>query len=239
MTNPPEPEATPPDDVPEVATDLDFKQEWEEASEDLSTRDRVFITVSGLAEPTTVKTIADRSDCSKGGARSTLEFLSELSVVEKVNSDPDLYQRNDHYFTFRRIDQLRQTKTTNELIHYIDRIEERDRELSEWFGAESPANVSAGSADADDIETYVDNLRSWQLVRRRREEAKRAITMTADRDARDGATTTPRPRDVTGTAESRSGNEIDSLVSAFRSLGEPLGTDWSDLVDEPVVEENE
>ncbi|MDB2276591.1 hypothetical protein PM022_19120, partial [Halorubrum ezzemoulense] len=71
-------------------------------------RERLLDVVVGLRTPTKVSTIAKRADCGTETARDYLEWFDEMGMVHRHNGRPVRYERNDSYFQWRRIDQIRE-----------------------------------------------------------------------------------------------------------------------------------
>lgn len=160
------------------APNLGFARSWEESLEQRSTKERVYEVATTLTEPTRVAAVAELAECSKGGARTTLEWLTELGVVEKVADDPAMYQRNEIYFDFRRVYRLTQEHSTGELEQLIGEYERHEQDLADQFDVESPSVVDElTTVDFDELDTAYDRLSEWQTVRRRLRELQRARLM--------------------------------------------------------------
>ncbi len=172
MTDPEDPAAiaTPPE--PELGDD------WTERLENRSTKERVYEVATTLTEPTRVAAVADRAGCSKGGARTNLEWLTELGVIDRVADDPAMYRRNDAYFDFRRVYHLAREHTDEELDRLIEDYETREAVLAAEFDAETPAAVDAlTTAGFDELDAAYDRLSEWRTIRRRLRELRRARLM--------------------------------------------------------------
>jgi predicted transcriptional regulator len=159
--------ATPPE--------LGFAESWEEALEDRSTKERVYEVATTLTEPTRVATVAEFANCSKGGARTNLEWLTELGVVERVADEPAMYRRNEAYFDFRRVHRLTREHSINELEQLIEEYEQREQTLADQFDVDSPQAVDVFmTVDFDELDTAYDRFSEWRTVRRRLREFRRA-----------------------------------------------------------------
>jgi len=155
--------------------DFDLVGSWEASLADRSTKERVYDVATTLTDPESVATVAERADCSKGGARANLEWLAELGVVEKVADDPAMYRRNDAYFAFLRVDRLRREHDSEEIEARIEEYERREAELAEGFEADSPAGAEALLTVAfEELDTAYDRLSEWRTVRRRLRDLRRA-----------------------------------------------------------------
>lgn len=159
---------TPPDD-------LDLAGEWTETVEGRSTKERVYEVATSLTEPARVAEIAERADCSPGGARSNLEWLATMGVVERVAEDPALYRRNEAYFDFLRVHRLTQEYDAAELEALIEEYEARERELADSFDADTPEAVDLSSVPFGDLDEAYDRAGEWRVVRRRLREFRRAL----------------------------------------------------------------
>lgn len=161
--------------------DLDLAESWETSLEDRSTKERVYEVATTLTEPTRVVDIADRAQCSKGGARTNLEWLAELGVVEKVADDPAMYRRNNAYFDFLRVDRLMRTLDVEEIEQLIESYDAREQELADQFAVDAPSDVDVlSTVSFDELDTAYDRLSEWQTVRRRLRELQRARLLQQD-----------------------------------------------------------
>lgn len=153
----------------------DLAESWETSLTDRSTKTRVYEVATTLTEPTRVATVAERAECSKGGARTNLDWLAELGVVEKVAADPALYRRNDAYFDFLRVHRLSREHDTEELDQLIEAYDAREQELADQFAVDSPSDVDVLSTVAfADLDTAYDRVSEWRTVRRRLRELRQA-----------------------------------------------------------------
>lgn len=166
-----------PPDMPES-----FADSWTESLADRSTKERVYEVVTGLTEPTPVSEIADRADCSPGGARTNLEWLASMGVADQTGSDPVLYERNEAYFDFLRVDRLTKEYSEAELESRLDEYEARLAELTaELDGTDvDPGVLSAVSFDELD-DTY-ERLREIRTLRRRTRDIRRALLQLQEDD---------------------------------------------------------
>lgn len=155
--------------------DLDIADAWERSLEARSTKERVYEVATTITEPTRIAAIAERADCSKGGARTNLEWLAELGVVELVSEDPAMYRRNEAYFEFLRVDRLVREHDEGELEELNDGYDARERELADRFAVDSPADEDLHStAKFEELDDAYDRLSDWITVRRRLRYLRRA-----------------------------------------------------------------
>lgn len=158
----------PPEEIPKLS------EEWQSQQEAESTRSRVYTTALQLYEPTRVKDIAGQADVSKETARDYLKWFVELGLLEQTAESPDMFQRNEQYFTWRRIQRL-QSQSDEELLAQLEQLTQQETEYKEHFDAESPADVDAlNHAEYDDVETVWRDLQEWRTVRRRIRELEQA-----------------------------------------------------------------
>lgn len=177
MTDADSPDANP------ASRDRNLAAAWEESLEGRSTKERVYEVATALTEPTRVAAVAERAECSPGGARTNLEWLAELGVVEKVADDPALYRRNDAYFDFLRVYRLAREHDAAELERLVDEYEDREAALADQFEAEIPAEVDVlATVGFDELDAAYDRLSEWRTVRRRLRDLRRARLMQ-QRDA--------------------------------------------------------
>lgn len=143
-----------------------LSESWEREVESRSTKERIYEVATSLTEPTAVADIAERASCSKEGARSNLEWLTEIGVVSKVAENPALYVRTEAYFEFLRIHRLTEEYTPEELEAEITAYESRDETLSNEFGVPHPEDVDLYAREEAFDDAY-DRLSEWRAVRRR------------------------------------------------------------------------
>lgn len=158
--------------------DLDLGVAWGADLDERSTKERVYEVATTLTEPTRVAAVADRAECSKGGARTNLKWLTELGVLERVADDPAMYRRNEAYFDFRRVYHLTREHDTDELDRLIEAYDAREADLASEFDAESPGEVDVlTTVGFDELDDAYDRLSEWRTIRRRRRELRRARLM--------------------------------------------------------------
>jgi len=156
-------------------TDFSLADEWEDLEEKRTVRERVYEVSIALVEPTTVGDVADRADCTKEGARTHLEWLVGLGVLEKVADNPALFTRHEPYFEFRRVTELaRDAGSLDALDDRLEAYRERADELSEHFDAATPDAVVLEEVPGDEFEDAADKLGEWRTVERRVREVRMA-----------------------------------------------------------------
>ncbi|MEZ3145535.1 hypothetical protein [Halobaculum sp. MBLA0143] len=131
-----------------------------------------------LAEPATVGEVADRAGHGVDAARESLAWVEAMGIVRRRSETPATYERNESYFERRRVDRLRATHTTEELLDRLEADTERAAAFAEQFDADSPAEVSP-SAHATEtgrsVEAVWEDISAWRTVRRRIELVERAL----------------------------------------------------------------
>ncbi|WP_435362878.1 DUF7342 family protein [Haloarchaeobius sp. DYHT-AS-18] len=162
-----------PDDAPEDVGS--FAESWGKSVADRSTKERVYEVVTGLTEPTPVSEIAELADCSPGGARTNLQWLDEMGVVEQTASDPALYRRNEAYFDFLRIERLTREYSRTELEALVEEYETRVDELETELDATEVDGSILADVPFDELEDRYDQLSELQALRRRIRDARQAL----------------------------------------------------------------
>lgn len=153
---------------------------WRESRAERSKLDRLVEIATTLREPTRISTVADRVGCSRNFASDKLNLLATLGVLERVATDPTTYRRDEVHFRRLRSKALRDAHD-GDLSVIVDQYRERDQELKERFGVESPAAVTYDHFDAiDDPDVLAeerDALSAWQTIRSRLLDLQRAAAL--------------------------------------------------------------
>ncbi|WP_435362327.1 DUF7342 family protein [Haloarchaeobius sp. DFWS5] len=152
-----------------------FADSWGKSVADRSTKERVYEVVTGLTEPTPVSAIAELADCSPGGARTNLEWLEEIGVVDKTATDPALYRRNSAYFDFLRLDRLTKEYDTGELEALVDEYERRIEDLSAELGGEGIDTDVLADVPFDELEERYDQISELRTLRHRVRDMRQAL----------------------------------------------------------------
>lgn len=140
------------------------------------TKQRVYGAVLHAREPMTAAEIADRAGCSTESARTHLSFYAELGIVVEHEGRPVRYERNDDYFEWRRVNELAQEHTVDELQARVSELTDRIEEYRDEYGADSPADVDVLEFDAERVDDVFVDLGDWATVvedRRLHERARR------------------------------------------------------------------
>jgi flagellar basal body rod protein FlgC len=133
-----------------------------------TTFQRVYDIVTGVTEYASASEIAERAACSDDGARDALTQLVEMGIVEKRDSRPVEYRRNEAYFRWKRIEELASEHSTAALRSQIDALVEEDKSFQERFNAPDPDAISPTAfetTDYDDIHDRWEALSRWRSVR--------------------------------------------------------------------------
>lgn len=149
-------------------------EEWEQQTEQQSTRERVYAVALQLYGPTRVAEVADRADVSKETAREYLRWFAEIGMVTHDAESPDLFSRNESYFEWRRIQRL-QNQPPEELERELEELTAKERDYRDRYDADGPDAVDAlEHADYDALESVWMDLQEWRTVRRRIRELEQA-----------------------------------------------------------------
>ncbi|WP_225336102.1 DUF7342 family protein [Halomicrobium urmianum] len=144
--------------------------------ENEDTKQRVYGAILHAREPMTAAEIADQADCSEESARSYLSFYADLGIVVRHEGRPVRYERNDDYFEWRRVNELAQTNTVDELQVRVSELTDRIEEYRDKYGADSPSEVDVLEFDPAEIDDVYVDLGDWATAieeRRLHERARR------------------------------------------------------------------
>ena len=133
-------------------------------------RERLLDIVVGLRTPTKVSTIAERADCDTETARDYLEWFDEMGMVHRHDGRPIRYERNDAYFQWRRIDQIREEYSKQEIVDALADTLEQIEDYRAQFDAEHPDDVSlvdVTRAQNMSTEAAWEALSEWETLERR------------------------------------------------------------------------
>lgn len=154
--------------------------EWDAGK---TTRDRVYEVAIQLHDPATTSEVADRADCSTDAAREHLDWLADVGVVERDDDRPTTYRRNESYFQWRRVEELRREYTSDELLARLEALTGEERSYRERYDAAHPDDVNAlDAADHDAVHEVWRDLSDWRTVRREIRLLERARRVARGRD---------------------------------------------------------
>ncbi len=140
------------------------------------TKQRVYGAVLQAREPMTAAEVAKRADCSEESARTHLSFYFDLGIVVRQEGRPVRYERNDDYFEWRRVNELAQGNTVEELQARVWELTDRVEAYRKKYDADSPARVDVLEFDPERIDDVYVELGDWATAtgeRRLHERARR------------------------------------------------------------------
>ncbi|GAA0550612.1 hypothetical protein ABNG02_04850 [Halorubrum ejinorense] len=166
-----------PTDIPDDAYDgeesppnLDDLDSLDTLLRDGPIRERLLDVVVGVRTPTKVSTIAKRADCGTETARDYLAWFDEMGMVHRHNGRPVRYERNDAYFQWRRIDQIREEYSEQEIVDALDDTLNQIEDYRAQFDATHPDEVSLVDATQEqNLSTEVawEALSEWETLEQR------------------------------------------------------------------------
>jgi len=143
------------------------------------TKQRVYGAVLHAREPMTAAEIAERADCSEESARTHLSFYADLGIVIHHDGRPARYERNDDYFEWRRVNELANVHTVEELQARVSDLTDQIEAYREEYDADSPGDVDVLEYDAERVDDVYADLGDWATVieeRRLHERARQKAT---------------------------------------------------------------
>jgi len=105
-------------------------------------RERLLDVVTELRTPAKVSDIADIAGCDTETARDYLEWFDEMGMVHRHDGRPVRYERNDAYFQWRRIDQIRENYTEQEIVEALSDAIDQLEDYRARFDTTHPSEVS-------------------------------------------------------------------------------------------------
>jgi DNA-binding transcriptional regulator GbsR (MarR family) len=143
------------------------------------TKQRVYGAVLHAREPMTAAEIAERADCSEESARTHLSFYADLGIVIHHEGRPARYERNDDYFEWRRVNELANVHTVEELQARVSDLTDQIEAYREEYDADSPGDVDVLEYDAERVDDVYADLGDWATAieeRRLHERARQKAT---------------------------------------------------------------
>ncbi|MGQ3330398.1 DUF7342 family protein [Halorubrum sp. FL23] len=156
-------------------------------------RERLLDVVVGVRTPTKVSTIARRADCGTETARDYLEWFDEMGMVHRHNGRPVRYERNDAYFQWRRIDQIREEYSEQEIVDALDDTLKQIEDYRAQFDATHPDEVSLVDATQ---EQNLSTEAAWEALSEWESFEQRATLLDAARRNNPVAGSKPDPVDA-------------------------------------------
>jgi DNA-binding transcriptional regulator GbsR (MarR family) len=147
--------------------------------EDADTKQRVYGAVLHAREPMTAVEIAERADCSEESARTHLSFYADLGIVIHHDGRPARYERNNDYFEWRRMNELANDHSVEELQARVSDLTDQIEAYREEYDADSPADVDVLEYDAGHVDDMYADLGDWATAieeRRLHERARQKAT---------------------------------------------------------------
>jgi DNA-binding transcriptional regulator GbsR (MarR family) len=147
--------------------------------EDADTKQRVYGAVLHAREPMTAAEIAERADCSEESARTHLSFYADLGIVIHHDGRPARYERNNDYFEWRRVNELANVHTVEELQARVSDLTDQIEAYREEYDADSPGDVDVLEFDAERVDDVYADLGDWATAieeRRLHERARQKAT---------------------------------------------------------------
>lgn len=133
-------------------------------------RERLLDVVLQLREPTKVSIIADRADCDTETAREYLEWFTSMGIVREHGGRPVMYERNDSFLWWRRVERIRQNHTEQEILEELEAVVAELQEYREQYDAESPDELSLVDLSHETpAEELWEALSEWKMLERRAE----------------------------------------------------------------------
>jgi len=143
------------------------------------TKQRVYGAVLHAREPMMAAEIAERADCSEESARTHLSFYADLGIVIHHDGRPARYERNDDYFEWRRVNELANVHTVEELQARVSDLTDQIEAYREEYDADSPGDVDVLEFDAERVDDVYADLGDWATAieeRRLHERARQKAT---------------------------------------------------------------
>lgn len=142
-----------------------------------SAEERVYSVLIQTRSPTSATAIADRASCDPKTATKYLRWFTKLGIATEHDGDPTTYERNDHYFEWRRVNDLASSYTSSELQTRVQDLLDRIRTYEERYDADRPADVDTLTPPGEiSTETAYRDMTDWETARtelRRYERARR------------------------------------------------------------------
>lgn len=158
-------------DAPEPngnAPDFDAWGDPEQLFEGQSTKERMLDVIMQLRDPTKVATIAERAGCDTETARNYLEWFADLGLVQKQTGRPVRYKRNESFLRWRRIEQIRNRYSDEEIVDELREVMEAIQAYQDRFGVEDSGQVSLKEASEETtVEDAWEALSEWQTLEQR------------------------------------------------------------------------
>lgn len=166
---------------PNEAALIEERESWTESQ---NTQERIRAVITGLQEPATAATVAERAACSTNAARKHLNEFVTLGVVRKREDNRGArYVRNNAYFRWRRANDLAEEYTIKELLSAVSSLETQTEQLQQRFDAPTPADVDLPEETTHaDLEEQLQTLSEWETLREAIDRHREAIRIARRED---------------------------------------------------------
>jgi len=152
------------------APDFDAWDDPEQLFEGQSTKERMLDVIMQLRDPTKVAAIAERAGCDTETARNYLEWFADLGLVRTYTGRPARYERNESFLRWRRIEQIRQQYSDEEIVDELQDVMNGILAYQDRFGVETSGQVSLQEASKETtVEDAWEALSEWQTLEQRAE----------------------------------------------------------------------
>jgi predicted ArsR family transcriptional regulator len=162
-----------PEDIPSTDEEPPDFGDWEDPEtllKDRPIRERLLDVIMQTREPTKVAMIAEQADCDTETAREYLAWFTSMGIVREHAGRPIRYERNESYLFWRRVEQIREAYSEEEIVSELTDTVEAISEYRKQFDAEDPGEVSLREASREDtIEETWEALSAWKTLERRAE----------------------------------------------------------------------
>lgn len=164
-------------DIPDGVRDAEEEPpdfgEWddpEDVLKDGPIRERMLDVILQVREPTKVSEIAERAECDTGTARDYLEWFAEMGMVREISGRPVRYERNESYWRWRRVAQIREQYSEDEIVEMLSETMDAIETYRERFDAESPGAVSLIDAESGAaVEETWEAVSEWETLEQQAE----------------------------------------------------------------------
>jgi len=165
-------------DERENPPDFDALEPAEELVRGDRTREHFLDAVLELSSPQTAEEVATLAGHGVDAAREYLSWFERMGIVVQVTDSPATYERNQAYLNWRRVQRLRASHTTEELLSGLQRETERAESLAAQFDSPSPDDVALSAHAAESgrsVEAVWEDVSAWKTARRRIEMLEQAL----------------------------------------------------------------
>mgnify|MGYP000020460183 FL=1 len=142
------------------------------------TRDDFFDAALDLDSPSTASEFAEIAGHGVDAAREYLAWFERIGIVTRVSEAPAMYERNQEYLDWRRVQRLRTEYEAETLLNYLADERERDESYAETFDTDSPDEVAIAahaSETGQSVEAVWTDVSAWKTTRRRIALLERAL----------------------------------------------------------------